>query len=284
MGVIGAAVDRDRPRIALIMKRYPPSQVGPVMPAVCRSLRDRGNRVDIVHPEERLTGLDGLRVDRDLYVLKSKTELARSLAGALDALGAAILNPFSVAMQCRDKAVATKILQEAGVPTPETFVAAHPADLGPALREGTLVVKPHRGSGGRGVRVVRTEDDLASLAPSNGVIFAQRYHRPQGPDHKIYRIGDQVFGVERVWPPRTYEEKLGRAFVPSPEEREIALRCGEAFGIDLYGIDIVISDGRPYVVDISSFPGFKGIPGAAGRIAQHIHAAALRAAGEEKGS
>jgi ribosomal protein S6--L-glutamate ligase len=280
--MIGAAVDRDPPRIALIMKRYPPSQVGLVMPAVCRSLRDRGNRVDVVNPEERLTGLEDLRVERDLYVLKSKTELALSLAGALDALGAAILNPFSVAMRCRDKVVATKILQEAGVPTPEAFVAARPADLGPALREGSLMVKPHRGSGGRGVRVVRTKDELTSLPSSNGVIFAQRYHQPQGCDHKIYRIGNQVFGVERVWPPRTYEEKLGRAFDPSPEEREIALRCGEAFGIDLYGIDIVISDGRPYVVDISSFPGFKGVPGAAGHIAQHIHAAALRATGREK--
>jgi ribosomal protein S6--L-glutamate ligase len=247
------------------------------MPAVFHALRHRGIMVDVVHPEERLTDLEDLRVDRDLYVLKSKTELALSLAGALDTLGAAILNPYSVAMRCRDKVVATKILQEAGVPTPEAFVVARPADLGPALRGGSLVVKPHRGSGGHGVRVVRNEDELASLSPSNGVTFAQRYHRPQGGDHKIYRIGDQVFGVERVWPPRTYEEKLGRAFQPDPEEREIALRCGEAFGIDLYGVDIVISDGYRYVVDISSFPGFKGVPGAAGLLAEHIHAAALRA-------
>jgi len=58
--------------------------------------------------------------------------------------------------------------------------------------------------------------------------------------------------------------------------REIALRCGEAFGIEMYGLDIILSDGCPYVVDISSFPGFKGVPQAALRLADYIYAVAQR--------
>jgi hypothetical protein len=37
---------------------------------------------------------------------------------------------------------------------------------------------------------------------------------------------------------------------------------------------VIFSGGRPYVVDISSFPGFKGVPGAAARLADHLYAAA----------
>jgi ribosomal protein S6--L-glutamate ligase len=85
-----------------------------------------------------------------------------------------------------------------------------------------------------------------------------------------------VFGVMRAWPPRTYEEKLGQAFPVTPELRDLALRCGEAFGIDVFGVDIIVSAGVPYVVDVSSFPGFKGVPDAALRLADYINWAADR--------
>ena len=88
----------------------------------------------------------------------------------------------------------------------------------------------------------------------------------------------QIFGVKRVWPPQTAADKLGEPFEVAPELAEIARRCGDAFGIDLYGVDIVISQGRPYVVDASSFPGFKGVPDAGGRLARYLRTAAERAA------
>jgi hypothetical protein len=59
---------------------------------------------------------------------------------------------------------------------------------------------------------------------------------------------------------------------------EIMQRCGRALGLDLFGVDVVESGGRPYVVDASSFPGFKGVPDAPLRVARYIYAAAGRAA------
>jgi glutathione synthase/RimK-type ligase-like ATP-grasp enzyme len=71
----------------------------------------------------------------------------------------------------------------------------------------------------------------------------------------------------------------------TPQVREIALRCGEAMGLSLYGLDVIESPDGPVVVDVNYFPGYKGVPGAAAAIADHIdHAArattgrALRAA------
>ena len=46
------------------------------------------------------------------------------------------------------------------------------------------------------------------------------------------------------------------------ELRDIVLSCGQAFGIDLYGMDIIESGGKPYVVDMCSIPGFMGVPDA----------------------
>src|SRR5262249_33657385 len=129
---------------------------------------------------------------------------------------------------------------------------------------------------GDGVRVVWDADELDHIPPDSAPVFAQRYHKPDGMDRKIFSIKGQVLGVMRTWPARTYEERLGKPFPITPDIRDIAQRCAEAFGIDLFGLDIVVSGGVPYVVDVSSFPGFKGVPDAALRLADYISWAADR--------
>ncbi len=264
-------------RVAFITSSQPATSTRPVTAGAIGLLVDWGVDVTVIHPEARLIELQDVRVDHDLYVLKSGSELALSLGGALAALGATILNPYPVTACCRDKIVATRVLQSAGVPVPETFLSVQPSYLAPLLEEGPLVIKPHRGSKGRGVQVVWDADELGDVAGSGGPVFAQRYHEPAGRDRKLYCMGGQLFGVKRVWPARSYQDKVGEPFTVTAELREIALRAAEAFGIDLFGLDIVVSDGRPYVVDLNPFPGFKGVPDAALRLADYLYAAVRRA-------
>src|SRR5205814_991202 len=46
--------------------------------------------------------------------------------------------------------------------------------------------------------------------------------------------------------------------------------CGQVFGLGLYGVDIVEGVDGPWIVDVNTFPGYKGAPGAAARIADYI--------------
>ena len=80
--------------------------------------------------------------------------------------------------------------------------------------------------------------------------------------------------------------KLGRLVGLDAETEDVARRCGDALGIALYGVDIIHHRGRPWVVDLSSFPGFKGVPEAAARLtalidAQHEQPQALTAGAGE---
>jgi len=197
------------------------------------------------------------------------------MAGVLHAQGAQILNPYPAALACRDKVVATTALRAAGLPVPETFAVSRLAHAVPLLEAGPLICKPARGSQGRGVRVVRTPAELDALATETTLHgepwLAQRHHAPDGPDRKLYCIGDTVFGVDRTWPARTYAEKLGRPFTLDATLTELVLRCRATLGVPLLGVDVIESDGVPYVVDASSFPGFKGVPDAALRLADFIY-------------
>jgi ribosomal protein S6--L-glutamate ligase len=261
-------------KIGVITKREKASKGGSVMQETAELLQSRGVEVEAIYPEDSSIDVARVKADHDLYLLKSGTEAALCLAGVLHATGAKILNPYPTVVAMRDKIISIKMLQSANVPLPETWFASRPEQLAGLLKEGRIVVKPFwAASQGRGVQIISTEDELATVAGEDGVIFAQRYYQPDGRDHKLYVIGDRVFGVRRVWPPKTLEDKLGEPFDVPEEMREIALGCGRAFGVGLYGVDLITSGGKPYVVDINTFPGFKGVSNAAELLARYIEEA-----------
>jgi ribosomal protein S6--L-glutamate ligase len=261
-------------KIGVITRREKAHKAGSVMEAAAETLRSRGVAVESIYPEDSRLDVARVEADYDLYLLKSGTETALSLAGVLHATGAKIINPYPTVVAMHDKIISTKMLQSADVPAPETWFASKPEQLAGLLKEGRIVVKPFwAASQGRGVQIVTTEDELATVTGEDGVIFAQRYHQPDGRDHKLYVIGDRVFGVRRVWPPKTLEDKLGEPFDVPDEMREIALGCGRAFGVGLYGVDLITRGGKPYVVDINTFPGFKGVPNAAELLSTYIEEA-----------
>lgn len=262
-------------KIGMIMPRSSADRRS-VMPEVVRLLAEYGVQVEIICPEDRLNHLCQVRPVNDLYVLKDTGEMGLGLAGILHAAGAAIINPYPASVIIRDKIAATGVLKAAQLPVPETYVTAELRQLAPLLKDGPLIIKPYRGKNGEGVRVVREEYELAQPSASQAPIFAQRYRKPDGPDHKLYVIDGQVFGVLRKWPAETYEEKLGAPMTVTPTLRNYALRCGEAFGVRIFELDVVVSKGEPYIVDVKSFPGFKGVPDAALRLADYIYHVGLQ--------
>lgn len=265
------------PRIGFLLPTYStPSRSH--MPVVLRVLAEWGTVVEVIHPSAHALALASVRVEHDLYVLKRMNGLALSLAGALHAQGAAIIHPYPVTVALADKIIASRVLTAAGIPMPATYVAARREMLAPLLEDGPLVVKPYQGSGGYGVRVVRTAAELAQLPERKEPILAQRHHPPHGPDRKLYRIGDEIYGVAKEFPRRTEAEKHGRPFTPTDEQRDLVRRCAAAFGIDLCGVDVIESEGKPYVVDMSGMPGFKGVPDAPQALARYFQAAARRSA------
>jgi ribosomal protein S6--L-glutamate ligase len=244
----------------------------PFVDEVTQRLAERAVTVDVIVPDERLLDLGHIEIERDLYVIKSGTDLALAYAGLLHDAGARMVNSFHVTSRIRDKLLASRTLLAAGIPSPESYVATSAAAFAPVLEGGPVVVKPIRGSRGAGVTIVERPQGLDAI-PSDGLFFAQRYHAPDGLDNKIYVVGGRAFGVRRRWPARTYEEKLGEPFDVTGEFADLAEACAAAFGTDLFGFDIVQSGGQSYVVDVNAFPGFKGVPEAGELVADYLYRA-----------
>jgi ribosomal protein S6--L-glutamate ligase len=247
---------------------------GPVLAEVYERLRSRGVEVDDSIPEEKLLSTEELVVRHDLYVLKSHTELALSVAGTLCALGARLLNPYRSCLITQDKITSTKLLSDAGVPVPHSWVTDDYELLVPLLAEGPLIAKPHRGHLGKGIRILRNAEDLDYLSPTEGPFLFQRYLETDAEDVKTYVVGKRAFAVTKRFSPDSYQIH-GHPIELDGKTLDIVLRCGEILGLHLYGVDFVSTERGPYVVDVNYFPGYKGAPGAAKVIADYVYRCAV---------
>lgn len=243
-----------------------PSQI---VGEVTELLRRRGLEVEGVVSEEALQRPDRLAPDVDLWLLKSYTPLSLSLAGVLHRSGARVLNPYPGSVAARDKIAAAQILAAAAIPAPRSWVTGDLALLAPLAREMPLVVKPYMGWRGEGVRVVRGEAELLALPPPQEPVLVQELVPGPGVDLRVYVAGERVFATRKPFSSSSFS--VAGEQVPVAEEvRRIALRCGAAFGLGLYGLDLIEAPDGPRVVDVNIFPGYKGIPEAAEAVAAYV--------------
>lgn len=243
----------------------------PVFSETIEQLRARGADVELINPRLMNTELSEVRISHDLYIIKSiSNPMAASIGATLHALGAAIFNPFPVVQLLRNKIATTRLLAESGVPVPATYFSAEAEALVPLLEQGPLIVKPFDGSRGVGVARAATREELIAAAGGPPVLV-QRYHpSDDGLDHKISVIGGEVFGVRRIFPIREYSDKIGTPLEIDEETRGIAIRISKVLGIDVFSFDVIVSGGRPYVVDVSSFGSMMGVPDAPRLTAKRI--------------
>lgn len=254
----------------MLVRRVPPVP-SPVLSEVFDRLQRRGFTVESGIAEEMLVRCDRLRPQHDLYILKSHTELSLSLAEILHSQGAAMLNPYASCIAVQDKIAASRRLCAANIPTPRCWVTEDFSLLKPLVARRPLIIKPYRGHRGVGVQIVREPDDLERLPKPSTPVLIQEYIPGNGLDVKVYVVGKEVFAVSKPFSPLSFTQS-GRPYPVAPELRAIALRCGEVFGLGLYGLDVIESPAGPVVVDLNYFPGYKGVPDVAPLIADYIEA------------
>jgi ribosomal protein S6--L-glutamate ligase len=256
-------------KVCFVLEGGRPPRRNPVIVEAVALLTERGIKTIVRYPDEELVRLDRLRPEADLYLLKSNTELALSLAMALEGLGARIVNTAEATARAKNKVVAAAILHRAALPLPPSFVASRPMQLEAELSRGPLILKPHRGHYGAGIAIAETVAELPAADAFPDVVFGQLFLQGARRDLKLFAIGGEVFGVRKAFAPGSFLWS-GHPTRLSPELEGIARRCGDAFGLQLYGLDIVETEAGPSVVDVNAFPGYRGVPDAASRLVQFI--------------
>jgi ribosomal protein S6--L-glutamate ligase len=210
-----------------------------------------------------------LRDPADIYLLRSHTQASMEIALRMERAGILVVNNWAAAEACRDRITIAARVQAARLPWPETWSLP---ELGPWAAEMVsgkhlrhpVVVKSRWSRRGDLVRRVDSKAQAKTLAadwPREPVIV-QRYIPNDGWDRKLYVVDDEIFGLYRP-SPLTDGNPEARVTINVPAEwASLARKVGLAFGLRVYGLDLVLCPTGPTIVDVNAFPGFRGVAGA----------------------
>ncbi|MGX1755808.1 ATP-grasp domain-containing protein [Streptomyces lydicus] len=211
----------------------------------------------------------------DVYLLKARTPRALALAALLEEHGAPVLNSAAATARCQDRVEMAAVARAAGLPFAGTVAVATVGELAAAGEpDGPLVIKSRFSR--RHDLVARADSAvrLRELAAdwSDEPVVVQEFTANSGWDHKLWVVDGQLFaGLRRSeLAPDGRGPTLPLPVGELPESwTGAALRAGEVFGLDVYGVDVLdAGGGAPLIVDINAFPGIRGQAGAPEALAQ----------------
>ncbi|MFB6819017.1 RimK family alpha-L-glutamate ligase [Streptomyces sp. NPDC056347] len=253
----------------------------PLLAATAALLAGAGHRVTFLDPDagpgdpwERIAP-DG-RGPAEVYLLKAHTPAALALARRLEAHGARVVNSAAATELCQDRGRLAEVADAAALPMPRTRTLAALSDALPGAgrpeHRYPIMVKSRHSR--RADLVARADGpdalrELAAAWPDEPVVL-QDFVPNSGWDHKLWVISGEVFTAVRPTPVGA----LPRGAHDAPLVRDLpsawtgtALRAGEVFGLDVYGVDLLDREGGPVVVDVNAFPGIRGPQGAPAALA-----------------
>jgi ribosomal protein S6--L-glutamate ligase len=245
----------------------------PVVGAAIDGLR-RSHRVRIIDPDgsDDLPGAlrSEIRDLADVYLLRSHSRTSCDFALQLERAGSLLINGPAATRACRDRLATYKAARSAHLPWPETFTTvdleAYVADPRRSRRlHYPLVVKSRRSYRGDVVRKVTSRQDVHALAATcpRESFIVQSYLSNDGRDWKLYVADGLVFGVCCPSPLSGGDPADRMPIRVPPAWAILARKVGRAFGLRVYGVDLVLSASGPVIVDVNAFPGFRGVPGGA---------------------
>jgi ribosomal protein S6--L-glutamate ligase len=211
----------------------------------------------------------------------------------LEEKGAAFLNSISAWELARNKLAALNRCRHAGLPIPATVVVRQLDQLAPAARHlgpGPWVVKPAMGSQGRDIALAATTDELARVFAErweddrNEILLVQEFLPLPGGrpwDLRVFvLLGEVVGAMKRISTSDDFRANfsLGAAIEPvvvGDALQALALRAAAVLDLDLAGVDIMLPQRGPVVIEVNANPGWEGIATAMASEGRNFHHAFL---------
>lgn len=187
----------------------------------------------------------------------------------LEERGVRVMNSARAIERTVDKFWTSSLLEQCGLPTPETVVCESFDEAMAAFRRmGDVVLKPLFGSMGLGM--VRLADEetawrvFRAVEEIRGVYYVQRTVDHEGRDIRVFVLGGRVLGaIERRSP--GWRTNLARGGAARPVDRlpaawsALALRAAAAVGAEYAGVDLLPArDGAVYLLEVNGIPGWEG--------------------------
>ncbi len=171
----------------------------------------------------------------------------------------------------RNKFATMQRLRGAGLRIPESFLVASKIKAGDVIERTPppLILKLLSGTQGVGVMKVEKVNDVGpiidTLVELKQLILIQSYIPNPGEDVRMLVVGDQVVGAmvrkagPTEWRSNIHLGGKGVLYKQTEAEGEMAVKAAKAAGVEIAGVDMIMSSDGPYMIEVNASPGFKGL-------------------------
>jgi ribosomal protein S6--L-glutamate ligase len=171
----------------------------------------------------------------------------------------------------RNKFATMQKLRAAGLRIPESFLVASKIKAGDVIERTPppLILKLLTGTQGVGVMKVEKVSDtgpiIDTLVELKQLILIQSYISNPGEDIRMFVVGQEVVGAmvrksgPTEWRSNIHLGGRGILYLQTEAEAEMAVKAAAAVGVEIAGVDMIMSKDGPYFIEVNASPGFKGL-------------------------
>jgi ribosomal protein S6--L-glutamate ligase len=174
----------------------------------------------------------------------------------------------------RNKFSSLEFLSQNGIPVPQSYLLTSTSSVEYAVNDISppYVLKLIRGTHGIGVMKLQNQKEVfevhETLRSMGKRLMLQEYIKPlTHSDQRHFVIdGELVASMTRhsqkegEWRTNYHRGSICKAYIPTDEEQDLAIRAAQVLGANVAGVDIISDkEGNPFVLEVNISPGLAGI-------------------------
>ncbi|MFX0104089.1 MAG: RimK family alpha-L-glutamate ligase [Candidatus Hodarchaeota archaeon] len=216
-------------------------------------LENKGFNVSIYTLENLV--INETLLNQDFYILKSKSLFFLYAGYFLEANNIPVIPKPQISFMQKNRIQSHFLMKKIGLITPEIYLGTADTFRNQLdLKDFPFILKPIMGSGSKGVRIIKSYEDLKSI--KNAILYLEKYIK--GVHYNVYFIDNVICTL--IKPPLAHEHVDMKKIQTPNDVRDLINKWKNFFKGDLlFGhLDIVReeSSDKLYVVDPGSFPEF----------------------------
>lgn len=211
-------------------------------------------------------------------IMPSLTNYANAILRQFEMLGVYTTTKSIAVARSRDKFRSIQLLAKSGIPIPRTLFSRETDTVDSLISQMgvPMIIKLARGTQGKGVVLAETKKAARSVIQAfyvldTSILLQEYIEESDGADIRAFVVGGRVVAsmqrksINGDFRSNLHQGGEGTSFKMSPEQRKIALKAAKAMGLQVCGVDILLAERGPLVIEVNPTPGIGGIEGVTGR-------------------
>lgn len=198
----------------------------------------------------------------------TNTQIGLAILSIFENTGMFVINERHCMELCANKLATSIELDRYGIRTPKTAFVANQAMIDVALEKignkFPVIIKTLTGAEGVGVSRVDSYESLKSVLQSlwkyDAEVIIQEYLNITNDVRTLVLDGKVIGAAKRDKAPKDFRTNLaqgskGGPYILSEDEKKIAIAASKALGCYYVGVDSVVVNNKPYIIELNASPG-----------------------------